>query len=248
MIILAMDGLELSFVEKFNCRSLKQKIFGKTDISEFSLPKTVILWASFLTGRNMEPEVCGDLWSFKVSLKGTFLKFFKNFKVLDLPAFSYSGQHRREKQLLRRFFEKDNNHQTVRKYHKTCWKIHQKVKEKFLREIKKNYPLLISYFALPDVIGHLNFGDFDKMREVYSELDQVAKKTNEAFPHEPTIIISDHGMKPVGRFGDHTMNGFYSLNFPADLPETPKITDFFALIKSNASGHIFSTFKKKESA
>jgi hypothetical protein len=53
MIILGLDGLDLEMVRKFNCRNLMQVEFGQTDISDFNLERTVVLWASFLTGNNM---------------------------------------------------------------------------------------------------------------------------------------------------------------------------------------------------
>ena len=42
------------------------------------------------------------------------------------------------------------------------------------------------------------------------------------------IILSDHGMKEIGYFGDHSDYGFWSTNFK-DLG-TPKITYFSKLM------------------
>ena len=67
------------------------------------------------------------------------------------------------------------------------------------------------------------------MKKVYEELENLAGelKNSEQF----TLIISDHGMKTIGRYGDHTMNGYYSTNRKLNL-KLPKITDFHKLIKS----------------
>ena len=230
MIILALDGLELSLVEKFSCEFLKQDRYGNTNIKEFSLPKTVILWASFLTGRNMESEVKEDLWTFKVKPEQTFLKKFKNSKAIDLPAFSYGEEHRQERELLKEFFVGSSSESIIETYNQIAWKNHKKTKKIFFEELKKNHDLLIGYFALSDVIGHLNFGSLKTMENVYQELNELAYQTKKIQPAEKILITSDHGMKEVGRFGDHTMAGFYSLNFDAKISRKPKITEFYDLI------------------
>lgn len=43
------------------------------------------------------------------------------------------------------------------------------------------------------------------------------------------MIVSDHGMKPVGRFGDHTSYGFWSFNKDMKLGKS-RITDFFEIM------------------
>ena len=87
----------------------------------------------------------------------------------------------------------------------------------------------MGYFALADVIGHLSFGIKSKMRIIYHELDEIAKKVEKKA--EKLLIISDHGMKPVGRFGDHSNYGFWSFSEKVDW-NMPKITEFKNLIIS----------------
>jgi hypothetical protein len=67
------------------------------------------------------------------------------------------------------------------------------------------------------------------MREVYMELDEIAKKVQKI--NDWILIISDHGMKAIGRYGDHTKCGFYSSNKKLNL-KNPKITGFFYVIKN----------------
>ncbi len=47
---------------------------------------------------------------------------------------------------------------------------------------------------------------------------------------DQVLIISDHGMKPVGRYGDHSRNGFYSFSQEVGM-NTPKITNFYNPIR-----------------
>lgn len=226
MIILALDALDNNYVQKFNCKNLIQKEHGQTTLKGFNQERTIVLWASFLTGKNMEKEIpIKTQWEFKLQPQQTFLKFFYNYKVIDLPAFSYKQQnHEKERKLLKGYFE---DKITVEEYENLIWKNHEENKREFFKELGK-FPLLIGYFNLADAIGHLSFGLTEKMATVYEELDKIAEeiKTSE----DIILIISDHGMKAVGRYGDHSRNGFYSSNIQLGL-NLPEITSFYKIIE-----------------
>ena len=226
MIILALDALDLNLVKKFNCKNLMQKEYGQTDISEFELERTVVLWASFLTGRNMEAEIPVERqWEFNLKTEETFLKLFNSPKAIDVPAYSLREKnHREERRLLKAYFD-DNA--SVEEYDRVVWKTHEENKKLLFQSLGK-FDLVLSYFDLADAIGHLSFGISSKMREVYEELENLAKRVKDEDGF--TLIVSDHGMKAVGRYGDHTRNGFYSLNKTMGL-KVPKITDFYHLIE-----------------
>lgn len=229
MIILALDALDIHCVQKFNCKNLTQKEYGQTSLKGFNQERTIVLWASFLTGKNMEKEIpIKTQWTFQLQPEQTFLKFFQKYKVIDLPSFSYKQQnHEEERKLLKGYFE---DKATVEEYESVIWKNHEENKKEFLKELGK-FPLLIGYFNLADAIGHLSFGLTEKMATVYEELDNIAEevKTSEDF----ILVISDHGMKAVGRYGDHSRNGFYSLNQPLGL-NLPEITSFYNIIRGIA--------------
>jgi len=225
MIILALDALDKNMVERFNCKNLMQLEYEKTNISDFKLERTVVLWASFLTGRNMEEKIpIKGQWNFKLKESGTFFTFFDSYKAIDVPAFSLKNNHAMERKLLKNYFEDKCN---VEEYDEIVWNNHEENKKEFLENLEK-FECLMGYFNLADAIGHLSFGDIDKMKGIYSELDEIAKITRKS--DEFILIISDHGMKAVGRFGDHSRNGFYSSNKKLNLNE-PKITDFHEIIK-----------------
>ena len=65
LIVLCLDALEKDLIgreyENFNMITN-----GKTDISEFELPRSVILWSSFLTSRNMEIHLKDMLYEFEI--------------------------------------------------------------------------------------------------------------------------------------------------------------------------------------
>jgi hypothetical protein len=226
MIILALDALDLHQVQKFHCENLMQKEHDQTDLSDFKQARTVVLWASFLTGKNLEKQIpIKTQWTFKVSPEQTFLKFFKTHKTIDVPAFSFKQKnHAQERKLLKGYFEEKA---TVEEYDKVVWKNHEENKKDFFSAVGK-FDLVMGYFNLADAIGHLSFGITEKMAEIYYELDKMAEEIKDS--DNFVLVISDHGMKQVGRYGDHSRNGFYSFNHKLEL-NMPRITDFYNLIR-----------------
>ena len=207
MIILALDALDLNLVQKFECKSLMQKEYGQTDISNFTQARTVVLWASFLTGKNMEAKIpIKTQWEFKLSPEETFLKLFNPYKAIDVPAFSLKPSHAEERKLLKKYFDDKG---AIDEYDTIVWKNHEENKKEFFDSIGK-FDLIMGYFNLADAIGHLSFGIPQKMRDVYNELEELAEKVKDR--DDFILVISDHGMKAVGRYGDHTKSGFYSAN------------------------------------
>ncbi|MFQ5647619.1 MAG: alkaline phosphatase family protein [Candidatus Aenigmatarchaeota archaeon] len=230
IVVLAIDALELELVERFNCANLKQAHYGRTDISEFSEPRTMVLWSSFMTGKNKEQEVLArgdkEMWNIKWPVQDTFFSRFKDPLVLDLPGFSYDlAVHERSRVLLKKFFDAKTleEKEKVRKaYNQDALEHHRKIKEEFLKALEEDHDLLLGYFSAADVIGHLNFGNTMLMRMVYKDLDEIAQKVREKGC--PLIVLSDHGMRGVGMFGDHSEHGFWSTS--SKNLGTPKITDF----------------------
>ncbi len=227
MIILALDALDQNLVKTFNCKNLMQEEHGQTDITNFKEPRTIVLWASFLTGKNMEAKIpIEGQWEFQLKREETFLCYFDSPKAIDVPAYAYKQEnHKKERQLLKAYF---NENATIQEYDKLIWKNHQENKTEFLNSLEQ-YDLLMAYFNLADAIGHLSFGVYTKMKRVYTELENLAARIRNT--NDLTLIISDHGMKAIGRYGDHTQKGYYSTNRKLNL-HLPKITDFHKTIKS----------------
>lgn len=232
--VVAIDALEYNLVESFNMVHLKQTHYGKTNISEFSEPRTIVLWSSFMTGKNMEAEVLAkgdkEMWNIRIDLDDTFFSKFKNPCIIDLPGYNYDlNQHKKERTLLQTYFDsKDEGKEKIRKkYNELAFEHHRRVKNKFLDSLNEGYDFLLGYFSIADVIGHLNFGNRMMMKMIYRELDEIVSKLK-----GKVIVLSDHGMKAIGNYGDHSEYGFWSNNF-LDIG-TPKITDFADIITSEA--------------
>lgn len=233
--VFAIDALEIKKVEEYDSQNLKQDHYGKTDISDFSEPRTMVLWSSFMTGENKEEEILAkgdkEMWNTKWPIEKTFFNEFDNPKIIDLPGYNYdTDQHHKQRELLKKFFEVDSEEEKdeVRsKYNKLAFDHHKEVKDDFLKSLDKDHDFLLGYFGLADLVGHLSFGNKTIMKMIYQDLNEVAKVA--ADKSDKLIVLSDHGMKPQGMFGDHSSYGFWSTNF-ADL-NSPKITDFSDIIK-----------------
>jgi len=234
IVVLAIDALEYALVEAYDTPHLKQLFYGKTDISEFSQPRTMVLWSSFMTGENKEAEVLarGDkaMWDIRWPIEETFFAKFENPLVIDLPGFSYDlDVHKRSRDTLKRFFdiEDPEEKERIRKqYNNAAFSHHRKIKTDFLRALEEGRDFVLGYFSLADVVGHLNFGNATLMRLIYRDLDDLAKSA--ARNAEKMLVVSDHGMKALGAFGDHSDYGLYSTSWDASL-RNPKITEFSRL-------------------
>ena len=69
IIIMGMDGLEYNYVKDWNLTNLMQETYGKTDISDYKDQRTIVLWSSFLSGRNTETDALAAPETVKVSAK-----------------------------------------------------------------------------------------------------------------------------------------------------------------------------------
>jgi len=231
IVILGLDGLEYEYVKEFNCKHLMQASYGKTDISEFAEPRTIVIWSSFLAGKNLEKRILAlgkkNLWNFKLKPEETFFSKFKSWEAIDVPGLTYKAKnHEKERKALKDFFE---GKISVEKYDEIAFKNHKENKKEFFKALKKDREIVMGYFALADVIGHLSFGIKEKMKIIYEELDEIARKVRES--SNTVLIISDHGMKAVGRFGDHSNYGFWSFSRKITSKGKVKLTKFRNIIE-----------------
>ncbi|UCF08621.1 MAG: hypothetical protein JSW28_02720 [Thermoplasmata archaeon] len=232
--VIAIDALEYELAEQFDLSHLKQTYYGKTDISEFSEPRTIVLWSSFMTGKNMESEILAggekEMWNIRIDHSDSFFSRFKEPCIIDLPGYNYDlEQHTRERGLLSAYFDADEEEKEKikKKYNEHAFEHHRRIRSEFMKALKGGHDFICCYFSIADVIGHLNFGNRALMRVIYRELSEIASGVDGEL-----IILSDHGMKAIGGFGDHSEYGFWSSG-SKDLG-TPKITDFARIITSMA--------------
>ncbi|KXA93203.1 hypothetical protein AKJ65_06535, partial [candidate division MSBL1 archaeon SCGC-AAA259E19] len=155
-VVFAVDALEYELVEDFDCANMKQADYGKTDISEFTEPRTMVLWSSFMTGENKEDEILArgdeEMWNTEFSLEETFFSNFEDPKIIDLPGYSYDrSQHERERELLKKFFEEaegeDEKKEVRKEYNRHGLEHHRRIKEEFLESLEEGHDFLLGYFS-----------------------------------------------------------------------------------------------------
>lgn len=233
--ILAIDALEYTLVEEFDKPNLKQVSYGKTDISEFSEPRTMVLWSSFATGENKEKEVLArgdeEMWNISWNIKETFFSKFKSPCIIDLPGFNHDKKtYELSRNRLREYFDAEDaeeKNEIRGQYNKEAFDHHKKTRKEFMKALCQDHDLVLGYFSVADVVGHLSFGDGAMMHAIYDDLDGIAAEVRGRT--DDILVISDHGMKALGRFGDHSEYGFWSLNSETEL-KNPRITDFGRII------------------
>lgn len=235
IVVYAIDALEHTKVEEYGSNNLKQMQYGKTDISEFSQPRTMVLWSSFMSGQNKEKDVLSDgneeMWNTRIPTEETFFSKFDNPVVLDLPGYSYDlDVHERSRVLLKKYFntkDETEKEEAKKEYNKDAFDHHRTVKDQFLKALDEEHDFVLGYFSVADVIGHLNFGNNIMMKMIYKDLDELAEVVKDKA--DKLLILSDHGMKAIGRFGDHSEYGFWSTSWDGGLTN-PKITDFYDVL------------------
>lgn len=224
LIILALDALDIYPVRRYDCKSLRQIRYGQVNVSEYKILRTVALWASFLTGEKIDEEIPFDKetqWLFQLTPQQTFLHLIDRYHTIDVPSFSFKQHnHAKERQLMREAFADEA---CIDDFDTTVWRHHDENKKELFQSLG-HYDLVMGYFDLVDAVGHLSYGVSRKMKEAYRELDSIAKEVRSSF-EDAVLIVSDHGMRPLGRYGEHYGYGFFSTNYRSQL-HLPRITDF----------------------
>lgn len=126
-------------------------------------------------------------------------------------------------------------------------------KDKLFRPVNKWYDFLMVHFHRIDTYQHLYEDpwsceeDYEKLRNVYLEMDSLAEKILEFFGDDYSTILfmSDHGL-PTEK--EHNENAFYSCNEEL-FPETvPRITDFYYKILGETEKHVYRKAAKQGEA
>ena len=99
--------------------------------------------------------------------------------------------------------------------------------------MNQEWKLLMAYFRIPDLLGHIYFVKSPlKLMNCYLELNKLTMQLKEKLSKDTImLIVSDHGMEASkdGVTGTHSKHAFWSLNIKTEWK--PKdITDFYQKI------------------
>jgi len=236
LIIFAVDGMGHNLLGQYHLQHLSLNYNGITDISEFSMSRTVVLWSSFLTGRNMEADVLGsdNQWAFTVDCEDTFLGTFQDPYVIDLPGYNYDVEgHGIIKEMMISLLSEEDIPGGLARYNSTAIDLYLKYRAEFYTALTGGHDLILWYIGATDEIGHLNMGDEETMRRCYAHIEaEVLCRKLAGTSH--LMVISDHGMNVVGRYGDHDDNNGYWATTWADLG-IPRVTQMRYIIEEKFS-------------
>mgnify|MGYP000064706953 CR=1 FL=1 len=258
--ILAFDGLEYDLVVRWRMKALMQEYYGKYEAPispTFKKPHTPSAWASFITGKAIEEHGVDDWWTWGLLLdwlrfrpplkwikgKRKLLKKLgirpKLYKIDDSHPTIFSVVKPSIPLFIPTLTEPTRFHyelsdaveKGVDAFVRKIWEIHRYRKKEFLKCLDKDWKLLMVWFDLADLLGHVFIKKNPiKLFKGYKELNDIANIARSKLANTAILIVSDHGMKPQPKgTGDHSSYGFWSLNIePPFKPE--KITDFYKLV------------------
>ncbi len=224
----------------------------------FNKVHTPSLWASFITGKSLEEHGIDEWWSWnsffdwirkkppliwiknkrkileklgvkpKPALKNkadrpeTIFDVIKPSIGIDVPTWSLDTE-------ARDWIGKALSI-SVEEFIKRAWFHHEEKKAKLMEALDQNYRLIMCWFDLPDLIGHI--WRRLEMLKCYLEMDHLVSEVKSRLNREDLLlIVSDHGMKQmIDGTGDHTDYGFWSINMEIPWFNPKSITDFYSLI------------------
>lgn len=255
--ILAFDGLEAEYVERWGHENLLQEVHGIYPSS--SKLNSIQLWTSFLTGlpphkhgqylfieRSFRPKsellrkigkaVLGRFLKGRPpSVKGKMQTIFE-YARRPLPFNVLCYNEKPEQFELRLKYDLGKTigdvDKSIRAFHD--W---MEFSEKLAGEfqsllVTKEWDLAMTHFWFTDLIGHLFGKSWLRMRMAYGFADFIAKCIADVLREEDLIlIVSDHGMKK----GMHTDHGFYSFNKEVDF-RPRRIEDFHYFVRGMLDG------------
>ncbi len=169
-------------------------------------------------------------WNFNAKKESTIFDLFENPKSIEFV--TYDIQHAFENIMpIRMYFVteelNDNN------FEEFIWRVRfDRIINKLCTALENDsYDLIATYLNELDPIGHIFRGDLTVMERNYRKFDELVGEVKKKFDGR-ILIISDHGMNPLGRYGDHLHidHGFYSCNHDLNL-NNPKPEDFYNIIQ-----------------
>jgi len=158
----------------------------------------------------------------------TLFDIVDNSIALNVPSY----QEWTTKELINSFHDAMKYSSRRDEFEERLWDFHEREVAECLRHIEQHdWKLIMAHFKFTDYFGHMFGGNLTKMWEVYTTADNLVTEIKTKIDSDDTLllIMSDHGIRPIGKYGDHSDHGFYSLNQKMDL-NNPKITDFFPII------------------
>ena len=122
---------------------------------------------------------------------------------------------------------------SLERYYRFVWSNHLTSCREFFEALKRNLDFYFFYTTLVDNIGHWFYGSKQERFKLAHEVNRIVARIHDEYPNATVYVISDHGMKQVNGYGDHSEKGFFSSN-TGELIRKPM--DLYHLILKNILG------------
>lgn len=126
--------------------------------------------------------------------------------VIDVPSYNENPETR-----ARYSIAMDHG---VKAYENELWKVHKERVGRIMDRLDNEWDLFMAWLDLVDQIGHIYFGNNQKMLKAYTRLDTLARTIGQNLPDDTLLlIVSDHGMQlSTDGYPEHSNHAFYSFN------------------------------------
>lgn len=256
LIILGIDALDISMVDKLDLRALKQLQYGELNVPLSSVsgyPHSPSVWATFLSGNEVEIEFTrGRVIDFivkympKIRLIRRFLQTefpnrfigmekeelfvdFEGVKGINVPFRNHEVKNLVE---LVRLRNKLSRQGTIRKF----VRVHNSRTEEVFNEVintSEVHKVIFAFIQSLDTLQHALFLRKSIVLEAYRHMERCFSYIKEKLSEDMIIIVSDHGFDI--ETGQHSYTGFYSCNHILN-PKPTHITDFYGLVNKFLNG------------
>jgi len=238
VVLISFDALELKLVERYNCKVLKQREYGKIDLEPYFQqrpkgvggrePQTPHVYSTFETG-NIPKDWDEQKRNMNEGSINTVLGLSKNSIQLDVPnrpksyIDSLIGAP-----LFSRYFNKEIS--LERAEHEYFKAAEYQASYASLIDLY-GHDLVFFYFRFPDKLCHMYMiKHLDRLQQLMNKIESIAKQIIDVFDDDKTLVIifSDHG---INFRGGHGQYGFWSSNKLLGKGSVIKITDWYRIIE-----------------
>jgi len=244
VLLLALDGLDLDTVKKFNCVELLQNQYCLTDVpvdKVLKVPSSPTVWASFLAGKRVEKHfgnkkiqvlerirsvipislgIAKKMTKSPVSFSGklecdTLFDKIEDSKAINVPYINNDGEH------LKIPFMLSHENLSLDETIDLAVDLFTKQSSAIEKSIKDSVSnkFVFAFLGFPDVLEHLCFSSrMDVIRDLYFSLNSMVHNIRRVIGNDCYLfIMSDHGFN--FEEGTHSLQGFFSSN--KKLPACP---------------------------
>lgn len=258
-VILGLDGLDYDLVTKWNLKNLQQDVCSTIGVpihKEAGVPSSPEVWASFLTGENIQglefarQGKVGRILNLLIRLRKHFNFGFGVGRVLDrmTPVRTFPELRRTTfidrsdvSEINAPFYSYDpivltiielfgRGELSLQQAITKIFENYKKQKQLIIRELNnslRNANVVFAYLHFPDAVQHLLFTRPRLIKEHYFELDNYVLQLKSVLNNDSTTFFIVSDHGFNIERGTHSLRGFFSSNNSHEVGHPEHITEVF---------------------